>query len=554
MSIKISFHVIAGILGIVAAICLAIPSRNRAIFFIIFSLVALIFEIAIPFLKTPDKEVPELDYSITYLPSNYSPGVEIYGVKWEKDFEEYQIYFRNKSKTTDIHDLRADIDLLGGIVKYQILSQQGCENLIIIPYDTEGGGIGVKNGPIVKTVKSYSNNLKINASKIFPEGNFQLRLIMKIISPIPKDKEISGFFGITYRYQTSDEEMKKKSFACKIFPKEAGSKYLVIDKENPISGRHTRSIGITFDKPLNFKKDGSVEVEESTISEPGKNQDAREKALDKEMKNFEAVKKATVAIALVDFNNKTKPYEIIGSGFCVDPAGVIVTCRHVIEAFMSKSIAIQIEESNQDPDNINREKKICKPGPVMRSFAIFYDTERSSTKLIAIPTVVDMVMAKTDKDIALLRVLKHDYFKNGYPFLEIADYKNIKEGQEIAVCGFPLGTYLNEQLGTMTSSFTKGIISSIIPSPGIDISLLKGFQLDITAAHGNSGGPAFFIDSGKVFGVLTQGIQQLDGKLLPGLVKAEPVYAVSDEIENIKTATIDSMLTPRENTGQASLE
>lgn len=60
MSIKISFHVIAGILGIVAAICLAIPSRNRVIFFIIFSLIALIFEIAIPFLKTPDKDVPEL--------------------------------------------------------------------------------------------------------------------------------------------------------------------------------------------------------------------------------------------------------------------------------------------------------------------------------------------------------------------------------------------------------------------------------------------------------------------------------------------------------------
>jgi len=534
MSIKMLFHIIAGILGIVAAICLAVPSRNKVIFFIVFSLIALIFEIAIPFLKTADKEVPELDYSITYLPSNYAPGVEIYGIKWEKDFEEYQIYFRNRNKTTNIHDLRTDIDLLGGIVKYQVLSQQGCENLIIVPYDTEGGGIGIKNGPIVKTVKSYSNNLKINASKIFPEGNFQLRLIMKILPPIPKDKETSGFFGITYRYQTSGEEMEKKSFACKILPKEAGSKYWIIDKENPISGRHTRSIGITFDKPLNFKKDGSVEVGESNI--------------------FKAVKKATVAIALVDFNNKTKPYEIIGSGFCIDPAGVIVTCRHVIEAFMSKSIAVQIEESNQDPANINRERKVCKPGPVMRSFAIFYDTERSSTKLIAIPTVVDMVMAKTDKDIALLRVLKHNYFKNGYPFLEIADYKNIKEGQEIAVCGFPLGTYLNEQLGTMTSSFTKGIISSIIPSPGIDISLLKGFQLDITAAHGNSGGPAFFIDSGKVFGVLTQGIQQPDGKLLPGLVKAEPIYAVSDEIENIKTATIDNMLTPRENSGQASLE
>jgi len=260
-----------------------------------------------------------------------------------------------------------------------------------------------------------------------------------------------------------------------------------------------------------------------------------------EDRNFRDVKKATVAIALVDFDNKTKPYEIIGSGFCIDPDGVIVTCRHVIEAFMSKSIAVQIEEANQDPGNIGRKKKICKPGPVLRSFAIFYDTERSSTKLVIIPAVVDMVMAKTDKDIALLRVLKHNYFRNGYPFLEIADYEKIKEGQEIAVCGFPLGTYLKDQLGTMTSSFTKGIVSSIIPSPGIDISLLQGFQLDITATHGNSGGPVFLIDFGKVFAVLSQGLQQPDGKMLPGLVKASPIYAVIDEIENIKTATVNSI-------------
>src|SRR4030042_1116948 len=198
MSSKILFHVIAGISGIIAAICLAIPSRNRIMFFIVFSLVALIFEVARPFLRTPDREIPEPDYSITYLPSNYAPGVEIYGVKWERDFEEYQMYFRNKSKTVDIHDLRVDADLLGGIVKYQVLSQQGCENLVVIPYDTEGGGIGIKNGPIVKTVKSYSNNLKINAGKMFPEGHFELRLIMKIIPSIPRDEERSGFFSVTY--------------------------------------------------------------------------------------------------------------------------------------------------------------------------------------------------------------------------------------------------------------------------------------------------------------------------------------------------------------------
>ncbi len=264
------------------------------------------------------------------------------------------------------------------------------------------------------------------------------------------------------------------------------------------------------------------------------------------MKVFEAVKKATVAIAIVDFNNKDNPFEIVGSGFCIDPSGIIVTCRHIIKSFMSKPIAVQIEEADKDPTNINKEKKVCKPGPVIRAYAIFYDTERFSTKIVMIPTVVDRVMAKIDKDITLLRVLRHDSFKNGYPFLEIADYKSIEEGQEIAICGFPLGTYLGKQLGTMTSSFTKGIISSIMPSPGIDVNLLKGFQLGITATHGNSGGPAFSVASGKVFGVLARGIQHPRGGMIPGFVKAEPIYTISNDVESIKVTTVDSMFLQEE--------
>ena len=284
----------------------------------------------------------------------------------------------------------------------------------------------------------------------------------------------------------------------------------------------------------------------SKISRLETSQDIIQKMVDKEMKIFETVKKATVAIAIVDFNNKTKPFEIIGSGFCVDPSGVIITCRHVIERFMSKSIDAQIKEADKDPTNASRDKKVCNPGPLIRPYAIFYDTERSSTKLVFLPTVVDMVMARTDKDVSLLRVLKHNYFKNGYPYLEIEGYKNVKEGQEIAICGFPLGTYLKQQLGTMTSSFTKGIVSSIIPGPNIDIDLLEGFQLNIVATNGNSGGPVFSLTSGKVFGVLSEGLPHPKGGIVPGLVKAEPVYAVSNDIENIKAATVSNMFSQEE--------
>ena len=50
---------------------------------------------------------------------------------------------------------------------------------------------------------------------------------------------------------------------------------------------------------------------------------------------------------------------------------------------------------------------------------------------------------------------------------------------------------LHDQIGTVTSSFTKGMISSIIPAHGVAREHVRGFQLDLTATNGNSGGPVF---------------------------------------------------------------
>ena len=188
---------------------------------------------------------------------------------------------------------------------------------------------------------------------------------------------------------------------------------------------------------------------------------------------FKKAKRATVAMAVLNFNNTSKPFEIIGSGFCIDSVGIIVTCRHVLSSFMSKSIDQQIKEAKVIGEHRGKEVKTAGPFNLIRPHAIFFDTERSSKRLFALPTAMDILIAREDKDIGVVRVLKHSYFENGYPFLEIENYENINEGDDIAICGFPLGTYLKERLGTVTSSFTKGIISSIIPAPGVSINLLE---------------------------------------------------------------------------------
>ena len=159
---------------------------------------------------------------------------------------------------------------------------------------------------------------------------------------------------------------------------------------------------------------------------------------------------------------------------------------------------------------------------------------------MAFPVPTDIVIAKTNFDLGMIRLHKHVAFKDGFPYLEIGDYSDVYEGMEAWTCGFPLGNYLLDQLGTVTSSFTKGIVSSIIPAQGAALEHLKGFQLNITATHGNSGGPVFFPETGKVFGVLQKGVRGQNGNFLQGITKAEPIYPVfeHDSLNRILKAPV----------------
>jgi len=251
---------------------------------------------------------------------------------------------------------------------------------------------------------------------------------------------------------------------------------------------------------------------------------------------LERVKKATIAVAYLNTADSNEPFTIVGSGFCIDPTGIVITCRHVVEAFMTKNIAQQINEA--PPSTRTNGLKPVSPGKTVTPFVIFYDTARSREHIFAIPCQPNNLIAKTDKDLAAIQLSSHVRFPQGYPFLEIEEFGDISEGDEIGVCGFPLGNYLLKQLGTVTSSFTRGILSSIIPGPNVGLEYLDGFQLNVTATNGNSGGPVFSFGTGKVFGVLTLGVVHPNGGLVQGLVKAEPVYPVAEAgfIERLKKA------------------
>ncbi len=258
LNIKILFHALAILAGVIAGACGLLSSNNRLTLFVTFALIAGIFELAIPFLKLPPVKPPKLSHSITSLPSNYAEGLEIDGVEWKKDYKEYIVIVSNKSNSSEIYDLRIDMDVIGGIVKHRILSQRGCENITFSEGAFGEGGI-VKGKVMVETVKSYESNLYVSASKLYPESHFEIKLIVKVLPTGVQEAPRSGFFGVKYRYLDAEGKTAKKSYAHKIIMKDSISQFLHIDTDNYLTGRIRRAITSVLDKPLTFKKDGTIE-------------------------------------------------------------------------------------------------------------------------------------------------------------------------------------------------------------------------------------------------------------------------------------------------------
>lgn len=109
-------------------------------------------------------------------------------------------------------------------------------------------------------------------------------------------------------------------------------------------------------------------------------------------------------------------------------------------------------------------------------------------------------------DVALLRVEGEPL-----PALRLNASSAVREGQEIAFTGFPIGAALG-----LFPATHRGIVSAVAPvvipaqtGKQLNPSLIRRmrkpynvFQLDATAYPGNSGSPLFDPDSGEVLGVI----------------------------------------------------
>lgn len=167
----------------------------------------------------------------------------------------------------------------------------------------------------------------------------------------------------------------------------------------------------------------------------------------------------------------------LGTGFAVADGSRIITNAHVI----SKEL---------DVAHLER-------------LAVFYRQDQQERMQLA-----ELVVNDEHHDLALLVLTE-----GKLPPLEIGDSQRVREGEQYAFTGYPIGMVLG--LYPVTH---RGNISAISPnaipaiaSRQLNVKMLKTlqtpydvFQLDATAYPGNSGSPLYAIDSGKVIGIINK--------------------------------------------------
>jgi S1-C subfamily serine protease len=226
------------------------------------------------------------------------------------------------------------------------------------------------------------------------------------------------------------------------------------------------------------------------------------------------VRKCVGAVGTYNRANRP-PMEFSASGFFIDSKGYFLTANHAIETIAKRRRLSDL--------------RVFLPG----------DKDR-----VGHPAT--LVTQETRFDLALLKV-------EGPAFdaLAVADSTEVREGQTVALCGFPFGFLLG-----LHPSSSAGIISSISPiaipvvnTRQLDPAMVEAlrspfdvFQLDVTAYPGHSGAPLFEPSTGRVLGVVNSAfIRRTKEKIFSsGISYAIPIHLARkllDDARKQKTGT-----------------
>lgn len=201
---------------------------------------------------------------------------------------------------------------------------------------------------------------------------------------------------------------------------------------------------------------------------------------------------------------------IFGTGFLVDE-GIVVTNDHVVR---------EISKLPKPPD--------CPPDvwPVQCLLWHFIPEKGLATISLEVTGLMRIGKMETGEayygppkpDLAFVRVKMKGLPKANVKY----DLKEIKEGQEIATAGFPMGTKTLMAFGylhQLTPTLQKGIISAVLP---FECESPHAIMINVMAQGGASGSPVFLPDTGDVIGVLYASLDEprQTKSVLPDNIKA----------------------------------
>jgi len=178
---------------------------------------------------------------------------------------------------------------------------------------------------------------------------------------------------------------------------------------------------------------------------------------------------------------------IFGTGFLIDPRGIVVTNNHVAQLLTKLPAEAQLAILY-----VPEQKKEAgsAAGLLFRKIVGF--------SLLREFNPGQPYYGEDVPDIAFLQIDVREV-----PYLVLNREPNVIQiGREVGVAGYPLGDRpltIHGKISQLTATVRRGIISAVYPAPS---RFPDGFTTDIAVQGGNSGSPVFLADSGLVVGMI----------------------------------------------------